>query len=350
MDAVIASADASPNQDAEGAQLRAEVELAPQWGEGSEVEDTQPDESKEKDSPKAQSDTGADTADTPKLDAQGDAAGKDIAKPDSSESSADTEVLQAEGESDSSYQKRVKERDRYAVNWKKFDEEKAAFRQEAAQLRAEQQAMKEQLARAFQQQQQGPPSQAPTPQECLKAAKGFEQKAQQAYGEGDVENGQKFLNMASQARDLANRTYFQGQQAQVQQQQAQYDHAWQSNMQAELDKWPELADPNSKESKAMAALLDPKFSGGAFDVSSDGFSRAVQVLKWQMAAENSELRGKELEEAKQKLQELEQRTQIKGGGVSSKSDTTDFDKMDAAQQRAFLRRGAQGDDSAAWGM
>ena len=113
-------------------------------------------------------------------------------------------------------------------------------------------------------------------------------------------------------------------------------------MQSELEKWPELGDPNNELSQKMNMLLNANPEFGAMP---NGFSKAVQVLRWHTeAAEASGLREKTKQLEKQ-LQELQQRTSITGGGPTPRVSAKNTNDMSDSELRDFLRNEVSKEDS-----
>ena len=340
MDEATGSSADSSSLAQEGAQLRAAVTDGP-IGVGNDSDDSTETTSSTESNSQQSSDTGADTAVETKSEAPTD---QDGDKDRNSEPSAEP-LKKEEGEPDSSYQRRVKERDRYAKDqerlsksWKELSEGKLKWQQEQ---NARFEALQQQLQQLVQQ-QNAPPENELTPKAYAKAAKEFEQKARSAAAEGNVEEADKYLTLASRARDAAYQTHQQGQQQQYQQYQTQFQQTWQTNMQAEIEKWPELGDPSSELSQKMGMLLtaNPEFAAIP-----NGFTKAVQVLKWHTeAAESSGLREKNKQLEKQ-LQELQQRTSITGSGPTPRAGQKNTDDMSDTELRDFLRREVSKEDS-----
>ena len=313
--------------EAEGADLRSQVEEPSPFQDDDEVTETQ---ATKDESPKS-SDTGAETA---AQEAEGVTAKDDTQQSGNAESSAET--AEEEQEPKNSYQRRLKDIDRLIKGWNDWNQEKDSFRREFGTI--------SQQLQALTQQRNGAPRQGYTPQEYLDAAKGLERKAKEAAAVGNVEEADKFLNLASQARDHAQTSWQQQVQQQQQVRQAEFGKVYQASIQKEIENWPELGDPTSDASKYMSSLLEqnPEFS-----MTANGFAKAAQVLRLQMeAAESSALR-EELEQTKAKLQELEKRTAIKGSSPQQHT-SKNFDDMSVDEQRAYLRRGVTDEDSTRW--
>jgi hypothetical protein len=309
--------DSSPEPDAEGARLREQAVKADYGVITPESQAEEPKAGKPEDSTKEDQQRAAD-AEPKKTEAD---------KSDSLEASAEDD------KPDSSYQKRRSERDkatqdakRLADNWKKFDEEKRAIRQEVAQLRQQFQQVAQQK-----QQAQGPRFSS---QHLAAAVDEFEATAMKALNEGDAEGAQKNFELARKARQAAQESYFAEQKEEYQKGYESQQQQWDTNCKEVFREAPELMDVNSEIGQQMMQLLNAKPVLREYP---GGFKDAYEHLKaLRAAAEASKLKEENASLQKQ-LKELQQRTSITGSGPTPRSERNISD-LSPDEQGEQLRR------------
>jgi hypothetical protein len=324
-DSLPSVADSQPlNLDAEGQRLRALAEKADMSGETTpEPEDVKPEAEKPEDSAKDNQQRAADAEQK-----------TEATKSDSPEASAEPK---------SSYQARKSERDkaaddakRLADNWKKFDAEKAAIRQEVAQLRAQFQQQQQTQAQA-QAKAQGPRFSS---QHLAQAVEEFEATGLKALNEGDTETAQKNFDLAKKARVAAQESYFAEQQEQYQGAYKQHEQAWRNTASQVIQAHPELADQNSDVAKKMQQLLQAEPIFGEIP---NGFAKAYDYLQMHIAAEASGLKDEKIASLEKQLKELQERTGLSGSGPTPRSERNIADLSLEEQGQALRRQVAEAD-------
>lgn len=318
--------------DTEGQQLRNDLAKA-DTGEGEQepvATDPKPQDSAQTPEQRASgADTTEQTPDSPETSTERDEQGRFKAK-----APAPTpEVTEQPQKQETEYAKAKKEQERQKSVLANFEAEK---QRERAAIQAERQ----QLAIARQQlQQQAAQGQQPrfNSQHLWQAADEFEGQARRLLKDGEVDQANNQLDLATKARAEAQKAYYYEQQEAYQGQIATHRQRWESVTAKVINENPELADPNTEMAKQMQELLSQEPVFGQLE---DGFKRALEVLQAKRTiAEVSGLKD-ENTKLKQQLKELQDRTAITGSGAQPHAEPQNFNEMSEAQQEDYLRRNA----------
>lgn len=231
-----------------------------------------------------------------------------------------------------------KDEARLARSWQRIEAEKTEVRNALAEVKQIKQQLEQQLSQARANPQGQPRF---TSKQYSEYAKIFDQQGDLLMRNGDAEQAQQKFEQARQCRQAAEQ-YSQVEMTEAQtQQQAQFTSEWQRHAEAQIEKHPELGDPNTEEAQAMMELLEQE---PIFGYIPDGFAKAVQFLQLrQDAAEASGLREK-LVKLEAEVKELRGKTAIEGSGPAPKLGAVDFDNMSLEEMGNLLERQARQED------
>jgi chromosome segregation ATPase len=242
---------------------------------------------------------------------------------------AQPEKKPEEIKAESDYTKARKDRERFEANWKKFDEEKAAFRAEMQSLRQQFEQERQQL------QQAQPAAQQFTAKAYDDAAEGFEREAEKNLKESDPDTAAGNYALAAKARKAAQEVRQQELQAQAQQVRGGFEQTWKANMESAVKEMPEFADPNSETGQKLQTLFK---SEPVFNYLPDGFKKACEVVRLQMAAAKTSELENENKQLKAELSRYQQLTSISGGSPTTHAGPKKFEDMSMEEQGDWLRR------------
>lgn len=337
------------------AKLQADAEAADRGEQGSPLEtpvsveqtddtpgnDEEAHASDSKESKERNPDSSADPADETETDAERAERERDdkgrFKKPDGAKPEANKpQDRPTETRPESNYQRAQKDADRRDRSWKALEAEKAEVRAQAANM---ERRMNELEQRASQPTQQ----QAPqfSSREYAQASQEFERQASRLMDEGDIDGAKEQLDLANKSR-AASQQYAQQEYGQ---QTRQFEQTWSRNAEAVLQKFPELQDGNTEESKSLVQLLqnEPILSHVA-----DGFEKAVKMLGLQRdAADASGLRETNAKQTKE-IERLQGLLDPQGNGQGARQPSSkSFENMTTAEQKLYLERRAEEADMVA---
>jgi len=219
--------------------------------------------------------------------------------------------------------KASKEQARLSESWKRLEEEKAAVRKQAEELRSAREKAEEDAIKSY------APNNSYTPEQYRKfaeqwAEEGRDDLAKQARLMADnQEKAQRLIKERAERRER------------------EFGEIRQSNARRIVDENPELRDQNSPLFKTLAEIANSQDEGirNFFNSHPNGLIYASQIAKMKVAAESAATLKTEVDKLKAENEQFRKRLSV-GESTPSKPSRgkKTFDQMDSKEQEAFLSK------------
>lgn len=228
-------------------------------------------------------------------------------------------------------EKKEKESARLDKTWENVNKQKEEIEQRRIELAQREAALR------------NPPAPKPQPRKYTSsqlwdAHEDFKKAARTALAGANYDEFSKQEHLADEAFKSANQFYQMEQQEAVQAQQTKWNQGWTGHAAKVMEKMPELADANSPLSLELTELF--KSHGPVFYQIPDGFPKAVEIAKLRLDAKDAPTLREKVKAQETEIARLNGLTAPSKGGPAGAPSAKTFEKMNAAEQDAYLMRQA----------
>lgn len=252
-----------------------------------------------------------------------DPQGADKAKSPEQETSTKEKGVASEPAAKEKPDKQAKEQARLADSWKRLEEEKAAVRKQAEELRLAKERAEDEAIKSV------APNQQYTPEQYRKFASQWENEgrddlAKQARIMADsLEKAQSLIKDRNERKER------------------ELNEIRQSNARRVIDENPELKDQGSQLYKTLSEIANSEDEGirNFLNTHPNGLIYAAQIAKMKVAAESAATLKTEVEKLKAENEQFRKRLSV-GESTPSKPSKgkKSFDQMDSKEQEQFLSK------------
>ena len=234
-------------------------------------------------------------------------------EPEPTQSEGETEATDPE-KVESRYEKLRKDQLRQNKAWKKLEDEKAEFRKQQEALTEQQKKLEtdkldvaEKLAK---------PAEPQDPESLKRVAERFREEDEHEL----AEQAEQMARELSESKQNASKTVAE----------KDFREGWQKSLDQQVEKHPELKDPDSSLHKEVASLLKAK---PVLTTYVGGFDDAVQVALMQQEIVNAKTLQEQNQKLEAELNQLKERTQLTASDAPAPAKPKSFDSLSHEEQR-----------------
>ena len=239
---------------------------------------------------------------------------------------------------ESAYVKAQKDQERLNRNRQEFEQEKTRERERLSQY---EQQLRQREAQIQQQAQQARNGNVPkySAKQYAEFADECTDRARQLRLEGDYDEADKQVELATKAIKASQQAGQYEATAQYEEQARHYEALWTQNMETVMQREADtFKDPENPVRKQVEALLGDQKYAHIFERIPNGFEYAVEVARLRNQAGLASGLEKENKELKAKLEDREKRLGLSGSGPTGPSKGQSLDDMGTWQAMEKLER------------